>query len=41
MVEDGQLGDIHAVEASCLDQQDKNGKHTSCRLVLVPLVLLI
>lgn len=27
MVENGQLGEIHAVEASCLDPQDKNGKH--------------
>ena len=27
MILDGQLGDIHAVEASCLDPQDKNGNH--------------
>jgi hypothetical protein len=27
MVEDGQLGEIHAVEASCLDPQDKDGEY--------------
>lgn len=27
MVQDGQLGEIHAVEASCLDPQDKDGEH--------------
>lgn len=25
MAENGHLGEIHAVEASCLDPQDKNG----------------
>jgi myo-inositol 2-dehydrogenase/D-chiro-inositol 1-dehydrogenase len=27
MVDDGQLGEIHAVEASCLDPQDKDGEY--------------
>lgn len=26
MVDNGTLGNIHAVEASCLDPQDKNGE---------------
>lgn len=28
MVKSGLLGDIHAVEASCLDPQDKDGTHS-------------
>lgn len=28
MVKNGLLGEIHAVEASCLDPQDKNGTHS-------------
>lgn len=37
MVQDGQLGEIHAVEASCLDPQDKNGEYLilSCGLPFV------
>lgn len=37
MVQDGQLGEIHAVEASCLDPQDKNGEYLilSCGLTFV------
>lgn len=29
MVQSGSLGDIHAVETACLDQQDPTGEHTS------------
>lgn len=27
MVENGSLGEIHAVETTCLDQQDPTGEH--------------
>jgi len=29
LVEDGSLGEIHAVETDCLDQQDPTGKQTA------------
>jgi myo-inositol 2-dehydrogenase/D-chiro-inositol 1-dehydrogenase len=29
MVEKGSLGDIHAVETACIDQQDPTGKKIS------------
>lgn len=36
MIDEGQFGEIHAVETACLDQQDPTGKNHSWLLLVWP-----